>query len=617
MKMRILYVTVLVTGLLVAAVAQTDGIDENALFGGDTTASGPAASPAAAIPAGDLASDDALFNDASAVSTAQTSGTYEEKFIKTEAIRIGGSYTFTIGTGIGWYKDWANWDGSYFWTDPVTLKKDDPTDTTNAAGSKRQIDYTNPDKREDSSLNLSGNLYFSARPSADLRLFGKATFAFPFGVDAVSLAGYNSLITKLNKAGNSSTWNDGNSLTTTDASANLASAAADAGVTLPNIKIWEFYSDFAIKDAVYFRAGKQMVKWGVGYFFQPADIISLTAVDVNDPKADREGPLAIKANVPIGVNNLDFYLIAPGSSNLTSVLDLKPAARFQLVLGNWELGLGAAVNDALNKASVMADGSLQYDRDVQAQFIATASGAIGEFNVFGEGLVQRYQSGLYFNDTAYNYTGTFDIDNASLFINPTTHLPTTGTVAFDHTIVANRDAWNFSGTAGAMYTNDDAYLTVMAQYYYNSNGYDNIALVAKDVARYLTASNNPLDASYKGIKLSTADLMAIALGYTGKHYVGVNISETFAKNSDISASAFWMANFSDLSGFVKPAVSIKITDQITLGLNTTIYYGAENTQFRGIMQALVDNGFPAAGATLFEMPRFKLGMTLSLGSSAF
>ena len=366
-----------------------------------------------------------------------------------------------------------------------------------------------------------------------------------------------------------------------------------SSASVPSIKIWELYSDFAIKDLVFFRAGKQMVKWSSNNyeFFSPADIISLTAIDPNDRSADREGPLAIKANIPISVHNLDFYLIAPASTELTSVRDLKAAARFQLVLGGWELGMGAAVDGGLNKAERQSDGSFDYVRDTQAQFVATASGSIYDFSIFGEGLVQRYQSGLYLDDSSYTY----------------------GSLNFDHTIVANRDQWLFSGTAGASYNNSDWYLTVMGQYYFNGAGYDDIAGVAKDAAKYLMANY----LSYGGTQFSYADLLSMAMGNTGRHYVGLSVSETFAKNSDVTAAAYWLGNLSDGSGFVRPSVSINITDQIILGFYTAVYYGGNNSQFRGIRKALADAGLSSDVAKLFQQPTFKAGLTLELGCGSF
>ena len=35
----------------------------------------------------------------------------------------------------------------------------------------------------------------------------------------------------------------------------------------------ELFSDFQFRDTLFFRAGKQTINWGVGYFFSPADLL--------------------------------------------------------------------------------------------------------------------------------------------------------------------------------------------------------------------------------------------------------------------------------------------------------------------------------------------------------
>ncbi|HPU65674.1 MAG TPA: hypothetical protein PLW89_07585, partial [Limnochordia bacterium] len=44
-------------------------------------------------------------------------------------------------------------------------------------------------------------------------------------------------------------------------------------------KLLELFADFNYDNKVFFRAGKQNVKWGVGYFFSPADIINIGRID--------------------------------------------------------------------------------------------------------------------------------------------------------------------------------------------------------------------------------------------------------------------------------------------------------------------------------------------------
>lgn len=77
---------------------------------------------------------------------------------------------------------------------------------------------------------LGGNLYLDARPDPDFRVFGKMDLNY-----AVS---------------------------------------EDKSEDPLNLSLQELFVDFNYDNQVFFRAGKQNVKWGVGYFFSPAEICS-------------------------------------------------------------------------------------------------------------------------------------------------------------------------------------------------------------------------------------------------------------------------------------------------------------------------------------------------------
>lgn len=80
--------------------------------------------------------------------------------------------------------------------------------------------------------------------------------------------------------------------------------------------IREAFIDYSIADQWYFRGGKQIMHWGVGYFYSPADLISSDSIDAADPEADRDGTDALKLLYPSGNNNYYAYLVPQtGSSN--------------------------------------------------------------------------------------------------------------------------------------------------------------------------------------------------------------------------------------------------------------------------------------------------------------
>lgn len=489
--------TLLLVGLAVLANAQTSA--DNPVT---TAASGP--TPEAGI-------DETDFFDSGSIETKGTSAdtSYKETFTTQQPIQFGGSFQLKLQSGIDYYRDFSGWTAYYFLGyDNIAIPSGKPQ---------------NSEKVENSSIDLQGSLFFSARPSNSLRLYGKTKISYPF---ALTLA-----------------------------------LADDTAILVPNIKIWELFADFNLSDAIFFRAGKQMIKWGVGSmsFWSPADVLSLSTININDRSAELEGPVAIKANIPFSDNNLDFYLIAPANADFTSVTDLGYAARAKFLLGGWELGAGV-VNQKVS----------------DLKFIGTASGSIWKFNVWGEALVNRRSDNFYIAQSGSNYA-----------------------------IGGARSDWFFSGTAGLSYANPDIYLdTIMLQYYYNGMGTNDMTGAATKVRGYLQqASSNgatAYDLAYGKVLAGSAGL------WTGRHYLALTAQESFVHDSTVHLVATWLADLSDGSGTIMPGVNFDISDEIGLGLLFTINYGPADGQFTGI-----------AGVDGLQQARFKMGLSLSLGTGNF
>lgn len=352
---------------------------------------------------------------------------------------------------------------------------------------------------DDSSTSLGASLmstiFFDARPSEDFRVYGSAKAAYPF------------------------------STTTSD------------GTSVPNLSVFELFADFNLNDKVYFRMGKSTVKWGVGYFWSPADVINLEPINVLDAEEQREGPVNFRVNVPLAgtQNNLYFYTILDSDYADIDFDTTALAAKAEFLLGNYEVGLGA-----------------YYRYDTAERAMLTLTGPLGDFDVFGEAMASRGSAKTY-----------------------VTGIATDGTISYRASDDV-RDSLFFSASAGFLYNNQNENITAVGQYYYNGEGYSNTnrdALVSQAKLAIATAAfTEP-----SKIASLTASLSSLISG-SGQHYGALMLSkgELFALE-DLSASVIAVANLSDLSGLIKPSLSWSVVDNFKLTLSPVFFFGPSGT----------------------------------------
>ncbi len=305
--------------------------------------------------------------------------------LESKKMRIGGSLSSSMGI-------------NYSWADPYSKKND----------------YLKSFKDGKGTFNttLNGSLFFDARPSDDLKLYGKFLFGFPF---EKSLSGALTVPKDELSPALQSFFPNG---ITAPVSVNGAA----------NIKIQELYTDFSAKNIAFFRFGKHAVKWGTGYFYSPADVINISRIDPQDPTADREGEISLRTHiiVPKTQHNIWLYLLPPGKGDGKDGYDPKytaGAAKGEFVVGNWELGFG---------------GWYKYEK--APRLITTVSGSIaGKVAVFGEGVFAWGSDYTYYKADMSPYT--------------------------------EKNKPFFQATLGGSYSNADTNTTIALQYFYNGFGY--------------------------------------------------------------------------------------------------------------------------------------------------
>ena len=436
--------------------------DESALFGeADDDSNDSPSSSGAENSEGKSGADleESLFSESSDTSSTlvtviESTQGIQTSLLTTAGVEIGGRYNFSV-------------DSSWQWNDPATIIDD----------------FTSPDF-DSAKVNLGATLFFDARPTEDFRVFGKTVISYPFDT------------------------------TTSDS----ASPGAEVREFEDVFHVEELFSDINWNEILFLRGGKHTINWGVGYFFSPADILNVTEIDPENPEADREGPVSIKAHLPFSAHNLYLYVIA---NNFENWDDIGIAPKLELVFGSVELGIGGL-----------------YQKDVAPSAMITASFPLWDVDIFGEAVI-RYGSDKTFveeSDTSVFGVATVTRDEEFFY-------HTTAGVSFIYAFEEVDSSLNFVG-----------------QYLYNGEGYDDPSILSDNTAGI-------------GALLGSGSLVVSDLINSGRHYAAVSGAWNGIFGSELSLRLFWIQNFSDMSGFVTPTLSYKIIDGVNLSLQVPYRYG--------------------------------------------
>lgn len=105
--------------------------------------------------------------------------------------------------------------------------------------------------------------------------------------------------------------------------------------TYADVALREYFIDYNLKRKIYFRLGKQYLKWGRNFFWNPSDLINVEKQDFLDPDKNLEGTRGIKIHIPFGTK-YNIYAFA----NLEEVGSFEDAAwsgKFEFLAGSTEM----------------------------------------------------------------------------------------------------------------------------------------------------------------------------------------------------------------------------------------------------------------------------------------
>jgi hypothetical protein len=104
--------------------------------------------------------------------------------------------------------------------------------------------------------------------------------------------------------------------------------------------IKEVFVDFNIANTAYFRAGKQVLKWGTGYFWNPTDLINIEHRSFTNTSVLLQGVFGLRSDVVFS-SNWHLYTFLNLNGVNSGATDAAFAARSEFLVGSTEFGVSS------------------------------------------------------------------------------------------------------------------------------------------------------------------------------------------------------------------------------------------------------------------------------------
>lgn len=293
-----------------------------------------------------------------------------------------------------------------------------------------------------------------------------------------------------------------------------------------DIVLDELFLDINANYIMFFRFGKQNIRWGSGYSWSPTDFINSERKDPLEPDTDRNGITGIKFTLPIGTFNFISFL---GLESLESILDISVTLRTEFAYKFFEISTTAYYKKD-KRPMFGADFTFGADFHGTWDFWGEASLSPGSNRLF-----VAFDESIPFPSTKYY---TYKADNDEIFV---------------------------KAVAGLSYTNTNIVewlaesVLIMVEYYYNGEGYDNSEL-------YLLPYT---------LLLETFEPFEM-----GKHYINasLSLSEPFTI-ADFRFLISSIMNLSDYSSITYISASFSGIEDLSMSLYVKVTIGNEGTEF--------------------------------------
>ena len=290
----------------------------------------------------------------------------------------------------------------------------------------------------------------------------------------------------------------------------------------------EVFIDFNVANTVYFRAGKQVLKWGTGYFWNPSDLINIEHRSFTNLNALLDGVFGLRTDVVFAPWWHLYTFTNLNEVTGSNVWDTAFAARSEFLAGSTEF----AVSSWLKSGKVPVFGG-----DVSTPLPLDWWAKDGKtLNLTAEGTIS-------YGDIQ----DKFD--------------PVTGPYAVTNRFVPKLDV-GLSRSFDVLNVSDR--LMVQVEFFYNGDGYD------QDMFGLLASNPMKLAAFTSGFFQS---------GCYGQYYAAAFVTVSDFGTTNMTLSLSGIANLSDSSGTALAGFSWSPVNNFTLALQLGSYLGPVEREY--------------------------------------
>ncbi|MCP4294783.1 MAG: DUF1302 domain-containing protein, partial [Proteobacteria bacterium] len=179
-----------------------------------------------------------------------------------------------------------------------------------------------------------------------------------------------------------------------------------------DVTLRELFGDVNIAQKFYFRIGKQTLKWGKGYLWNPTDLISIDQKDFEDIDARREGVYGLKMHIPFGTSvNIYTFL---NTTETEDVSESAAAAKLEfLVLEDVEISFSGWTKRDYKPVYGFDISAFGFDTRWRGE-ISVTQGGNQHYLVKEDGMyVDTYDSEEIITQMSMGFTTLFDIGDIS------------------------------------------------------------------------------------------------------------------------------------------------------------------------------------------------------------